>query len=189
MLLLQYKAIILVIIIVSSVLLIMAGDVELNPGPRGFRKSSVLLIMAGDVELNPGRHVVLESVHNVSKTKSETCGNCGLPLNSRKTIEATKQTQWNKQSIKGKRVHSAASEPYYFDAAYQLVEIDFPIPVDENGKCMITNIITNPDIEIKTHLKWQCHSQCKPLTIAEVNAIVLLKEEFQNPMKEVLHTV
>ena len=45
----------------------------------------------------------------------------------------------------GKRVHSAASEPYYFDAAYQLVEIDLPIPVDENGKCMITNIITNPD--------------------------------------------
>ena len=78
----------------------------------------------------------------------------------------------------GKRVHSAASEPYYFDAAYQLVEIDLPIPVDENGKCMITNIITNPDIEIKKHiepLKWQCHSQCKPLTITEVNAIVLLK--------------
>ena len=92
----------------------------------------------------------------------------------------------------GKRVHSAASEPYYFDAAYQLVEIDLPIPVDENGKCMITNIITNPDIEIKMHiepLKWQCHSQCKPLTIAEVNAIVLLKEEFQKPMKEVLHTL
>ena len=89
----------------------------------------------------------------------------------------------------GKRVHSAASEPYYFDAAYQLVEIDLPIPVDVNGKCMITNIITNPDIEIKTHLNWQCHSQCKPLTIAEVNGIVLLKEEFQKPMKEVLHTV
>ena len=38
-------------------------------------------------------------------------------------------------------------------------------------------------------LKWQCYSQCKPLTIAEVNAIVTLKEEFQKPIKEVLHTL
>ena len=36
----------------------------------------------------------------------------------------------------GEGVHSAASEPYYFDASYWLVKIDFPIPVDENGKCM-----------------------------------------------------
>ena len=49
----------------------------------------------------------------------------------------------------------------------------------------------NPDNEIAKHtnkpLKWQCYSQCKPLTIAEVNPIVTLKEEFQKPMKEVLH--
>ena len=36
----------------------------------------------------------------------------------------------------------------------------------------------NPDNEIEKHtnkpLKWQCYSQCKPLTIAEVNAIVTL---------------
>ena len=91
----------------------------------------------------------------------------------------------------GEGVHSAASEPYYFDASYQLVKIDFPIPVDENGKCMLAT--ENPDNEIEKHtnkpLKWQCYSQCKPLTIAEVNAIVTLKEEFQKPIKEVLHTL
>ena len=90
----------------------------------------------------------------------------------------------------GEGVHSAASEPYYFDASYRLVKIDFPIPVDENGKCMLAT--ENPDNEIEKHtnkpLKWQCYSQCKPLTIAEVNAIVTLKEEFQKPIKEVLHT-
>ena len=66
--------------------------------------------------------------------------------------------------------------------------IDFPIPVDENGKCMLT---TDNEIEKHTNkpLKWQCYSQCKPLTIAEVNAIVTLKEEFQKPIKEVLHTL
>ena len=51
----------------------------------------------------------------------------------------------------------------------------------------------NPDNEIEKHtnkpLKWQCCSQCKPLTIAEVNAIVTLKEEFQKCIKEVLHTL
>ena len=87
----------------------------------------------------------------------------------------------------GEGVHSAASEPYYFDASYRLVKIDFPIPVDENGKCMLTT--ENPDNEIEKHtnkpLKWQCYSQCKPLTIAEVNAVVTLKEEFQKPIKEV----
>ena len=56
--------------------------------------------------------------------------------------------------------------------------------------CLATEI---PDNEIEKHtnkpLKWQCYSQCKPLTIAEVNAIVTLKEEFQKPIKEVLHTL
>ena len=48
------------------------------------------------------------------------------------------------------------------------------------------------DNEIEKHkqtLKWQCYSQCKPLTIAEVSAIVTLKEEFQKTIKEVLHTL
>ena len=49
----------------------------------------------------------------------------------------------------GEGVHSAASEPYYFDASYRLVKIDFPIPVDENGKCMLAT--ENPDNEIEKH--------------------------------------
>ena len=50
----------------------------------------------------------------------------------------------------GEGVHSAASEPYYFDASYQLVKIDFPISVDENGSLQKIQIMklkktqTNP---------------------------------------------
>ena len=55
----------------------MAGDVELNPGPRGFRKCPQC---QQDIPI-----------------KSKLCGNCGLPQNSHRSIEATKRTQWNKQ--------------------------------------------------------------------------------------------
>ena len=61
------KAFILVIIIVSSILLIMAGDVELNPEPRGFRKC-------------PQRQQDIP-------IKSKTCGNCGLLQNSCNSME------------------------------------------------------------------------------------------------------
>ena len=56
------KPFIVVIIIVLSILLIMAGDVELNPGPRGFRKCPQC---QQDIPI-----------------KSKLCGNCGLPQNS-----------------------------------------------------------------------------------------------------------
>ena len=37
--------------------------------------------------------------------KSKTCGNCGLPQNSRKSIEAaTKRTQWNKQYYQSQKL-------------------------------------------------------------------------------------
>ena len=78
------KPFILVIIIVSSILLIMAGDVELNPGPRGFRKCP-------------------QCQQDIPKT----CGNCGLPQNSRKSIE-TKRTQWNKQYYQSQKIEILA---------------------------------------------------------------------------------
>jgi len=31
--------------------------------------------------------------------------------------------------------HTASAEPYYYDAAYQLVKRNYAIPIDENGKC------------------------------------------------------
>ena len=44
-------------------------------------------------------------------------------------------------------------------------------------------------MKLKKHTNKPLKYQCKPLTIAEVNDIIILKEEFQKPMKEVLHTL
>ena len=93
------KPFILVIIIVSSILLIMAGDVELNPGPRGFRKCPQC---QQDIPI-----------------KSKTCGNCGLPQNSRKSIE-TKRTQWNKQYYQSQKIEILAQRENYNKHAEEL---------------------------------------------------------------------
>ena len=49
----------------------MAGDVELNPGPCGFKKVSTMSQCQQEIAI-----------------RSKTCSNCGLPQNSRKSIEA-----------------------------------------------------------------------------------------------------
>ena len=65
----------ILIMTVLSALLIMAGDVELNPGPRGFRKCP--------------------QCEQQVPIKCKTCTNCGLSFNARKSTEA-KKTQRNK---------------------------------------------------------------------------------------------
>ena len=78
--------------------------------------------------------------------------------------------------------HTASSEPYFFDASYQHVKRDYALPIDENGKCMVA-------LEIKTDSsksgpkKWECSSECKPLTNFEVDAILEIKEAFAKPMQ------
>ena len=72
----------ILIMTVLSALLIMAGDVELNPGPRGFRKCP-------QCEQVP--------------IKCKTCTNCGLSFNARKSTEA-KRTQWNKNYHQTKKL-------------------------------------------------------------------------------------
>ena len=37
--------------------------------------------------------------------------------------------------------HTASSEPYFYDSAYQHVKRDHAIPIDENGICMVANLI------------------------------------------------
>ena len=37
--------------------------------------------------------------------------------------------------------HTASSEPYYFDSAYQHVKRATALAIDENGKCIIANEI------------------------------------------------
>ena len=87
--------------------------------------------------------------------------------------------------------HTASSEPYFYDSAYQHVKRDHAIPIDENGICMVANITKTDSETNKTNepKKWESSSECKPLTTAEVDAIVVLKEAFEKPMQDLRHTL
>ncbi len=82
--------------------------------------------------------------------------------------------------------HTASSEPYFYDSAYQPVKRDSAIPVSEDGKCITAKEL---EADSKTHKKkqkqWECTSECKPLTKAEIDAIVAFKEAFEKPMQDV----
>ena len=73
--------------------------------------------------------------------------------------------------------HSASSEPYFYEAAYQPVQRDIPIPVNEYGHCIVAEKISSK--------KWKCSSECKPISEGEVNAILCLKAAFDMSVEEV----
>ena len=77
--------------------------------------------------------------------------------------------------------HSRSTEPYFYDSAYCPVKRVSPIPINENGACVIANDL-DPDGKKK---RWECTTECKPLTDAEVDAILTLKESFNGPVEEV----
>ena len=103
-------------------------------------------------------------------------------------------------SIKGEKdfgdtIHTASSEPYFHDSAYQQVQRHTAVPIDERGRCFVANGVstmvrvdkTASHTQPKTKqqfLRWKCCSECKPLTKAEVSAIVELKDSFDKPMIE-----
>ena len=74
--------------------------------------------------------------------------------------------------------------------AYELVQRAYAIPIDENGRCVIANEISSSESESSKRkgkqqpVKWSCSSECKPVTEAEVAAIVHLKQTFEEPMEE-----
>ena len=52
----------------------------------------------------------------------------------------------------------------------------------EGGRC----IVAQTDCAYKT---WQCTCACKPVSEAEIDAIVALKEAFEKTMQEVRHAI
>ena len=95
---------------VLSALLIMAGDVELNPGPRGFRKC-------------PQCEQVLH--------QCKTCTNCGLSFNSRKSTEA-KKTQWNKDYYQTKKLEILAQKKETYSKHAEKFKIASKMNYDAN---------------------------------------------------------
>ena len=71
---------------------------------------------------------------------------------------------------------------------------DYALPIDENGKCVLANVV-NTECEGKKKstknppMKWECTSECKKLTEAEVGTIIDLKAAFQHPIQDVRNTL
>ena len=62
-------------------------------------------------------------------------------------------------------------------AAYQPVQRDTPIPVNEYGQCIVAEKIDSK--------KWKCCSECKSISEGEVKAILCLKAAFDLSVEEV----
>ena len=63
-----------------------------------------------------------------------------------KTIKCVKSISITSQKDFGKGCHSAATEPYFYDAAYKPVKQDTAIPINEQGQCIVAVEIT-PETE------------------------------------------
>ena len=85
-----------------------------------------------------------------------------------------------------------ASEPFFYDSAYQHVKRDIPIPIKEDGQCVVAEELqTDNDKEgaCIQRKKWECYSECKPINDAEVDAILTLKAAFEKPIQEGRHAL
>ncbi len=109
----------------------------------------------------------------------------GLLLNS---IKHVKSIQLEAKSDFGKGCHTTSTEPYFYDAAYLYVR-DSPIPVNEEGECVVARAHPESDSATgaghkqvptgcaqdesgKKCRKWECSTQYKPLTVFEVDTTI-----------------
>ena len=60
-----------------------------------------------------------------------------------------------------------ASEPYFYDSAYQHVKRDVSIPISEDDQCVVAEelptLMTNVACAHVQRKKWECSSQCEPV--------------------------
>ena len=107
-----------------------------------------------------------------------------------KTTRAVQNLKIKGRDAFGEGCHTVASEPYYCDSAHHPVKRPCAIPIKENGTCVVANEISN-SVNDSTKTKedqppkeWNCHSECKVITDAEVAAIVHLRQASDKPMHE-----
>ena len=66
----------------------------------------------------------------------------------------------------GEGYHTASTEPYFYDLAYEPVKRDYALPIDECGKCVLASEIAD-DYKTTKHsskpkpMKWACTIECK----------------------------
>ena len=85
----------------------------------------------------------------------------------------------------GKGCHTRSTEPYFYEAAYQPSSRTTPVPINEKGECVVAKdlllSVTGSDSTKEcvdsekgspSCKKWECHNECRPLKLSEVEAIV-----------------
>ena len=80
------------------------------------------------------------------------------------------------------------SEPYFYDSSYQPVRR--VSPMGQENVYVLANDSEKDGSDTKgLKFKWECSSECKPVTDAEVDAIVSLKVAFEGPIEKVRHAL
>ena len=82
----------------------------------------------------------------------------------------------------GEGLHSALSEPYFYEAAYNFVDRPDVMSIDEFG---ISRHLCEPHAGDNDTCSWKCSSKCKPLTDNMVSIISNFKSGFNVEIKEV----
>ena len=57
-----------------------------------------------------------------------------------RTIRSVKTVEINNKDDFGDTHHTASTEPYFYDSAYELVKRQQALPVDKQGKCVVAEI-------------------------------------------------
>ena len=81
----------------------------------------------------------------------------------------------------GEGLHSAHSEPFFYESAYHYVDRPDSMSIDECGRY-------RPECEVSEQegdRNWNCSSKCKPLTDKEIGVILDFKSGFGTDMKDV----
>ena len=85
----------------------------------------------------------------------------------------------------GHRYHTAGSEPYFLNTSYTYTKRLGAIPVDLNGRCVVSEEIGDRDKVTMRPLKWICTNECRNLTSEEVAIVLRTKSLFQ---MSIVHT-
>ena len=94
------------------------------------------------------------------------------------TIRSVKSISLKGRKDFGEGCHSVSTEPYFYEAAYQPVQRDSPIPVNRQGQCIVAEKISFFPKSGKWKT-WKCTKGCRPISDSEVDAILCLKSAFE----------
>eukprot|EP00731_Ephydatia_muelleri_P008396 Em0004g734a len=84
----------------------------------------------------------------------------------------------------GHRFHTAGAEPYFFDNSYTHTKQHGAIPVDLNGRCVVSEEIKDRDKVTMRPLKWKCTNECRKLTSEEVAIVLKTNSLFQKSIED-----